>query len=263
MITTKIMHNEYSGEIEKEIKTLLTKKSELSSGLKYLKECLFKGKMYIDSATNIRYSNIDNIKSEQQVYAFKFKFDKILNCPSLDKQSCIDYLLSYIKTKREIRSIERRLKFLNKDKISYKLYSFIIKSFNKKIVKAIIKGYEFSFGFGLSNTRVRKKKRTKAAINWLESNIEKQRLIDNGKIPFKVTKRDEQGRPLENNGGVKWYIYHISDWTYWYYWRKEKCIVANSLLYSFVPTGNNHKGTGVLQQLNALSEDYKFQTFSE
>ncbi len=112
MITTKIMHNEYSGEIEKEIKTLLTKKSELSSGLKYLKECLFKGKMYIDSATNIRYSNIDNIKSEQQVYAFKFKFDKILNCPSLDKQSCIDYLLSYIKTKREIRSIERRLKFL-------------------------------------------------------------------------------------------------------------------------------------------------------
>jgi len=103
----------------------------------------------------------------------------------------------------------------------------------------------------------------KANVNWKESNIEKQRLIDAGITPYLATKRDEYGAVTDDNGGEKWHIYHVTDYAYWWYWRKCMSPIPNYYLYSFVPTTFTHERTGNIQLLAKLSEEYKSKTFEE
>jgi len=138
--------------------------------------------------------------------------------------------------------------------ISYKLYKFIISTFNKELVNEIIKGYEFNAGYGISTIRIQKKKRdlTRDVINWGASLKRKREIIAEGKVPYAVIERDAQRLITKDNGGVPYFIYMVDDYSYWWYWNKKNSNLPNELVYSFSPV----KGKGcIIKKLHKYRED--------
>jgi len=114
----------------------------------------------------------------------------------------IDTLLDYIKYMTYISNI------------SFPIYRFLIKSFNRNIVESLIKGDSYSFGFGLSSISIKRGKRSnnKKAIKWGESN----------------KKRKE--------GSENWLSYHESPYYNFFYWNKSDCKISNYIFYNFKVT---------------------------
>jgi hypothetical protein len=126
--------------------------------------------------------------------------------------------------------------------ISYKLFTFIIRSFNKEIIEEIIKGYVFYMGSGLGNICIKKvgiDKRVKKSVNWGESNKNKQRIIDNGGIPY------DKG---EHPEGEKWLVFYDQPYSYWFKWNKDKTALANKSLYAFAPTRGKYSNIAKLHK---------------
>ena len=96
---------------------------------------------------------------------------------------------------------------LKKQKINEGVFVFILKRFNKLLIDAIVKeGYCF-YSLFIGGLKVKVVKRTKPEINWGESIKAKEKLLEQGLIPF--TKEDEK-KAIENNeqyNGVQWLVH--------------------------------------------------------
>lgn len=151
---------------------------------------------------------------------------------------------------------ESYVKIYPNTKIDYKLFSKVLKECNKKIVELIVsKAYSFKMGYNLGELRVvqfeptyRKSKNGQlyGYPDWKTSNENKQRIIDEGGIPFESYK-DKDGNIIGNNGGKKWLVYCTDDISVRFYWYKKKYndgkryyySIPHSINYSFTPTKQN------------------------
>lgn len=137
----------------------------------------------------------------------------------LDKfaQKRLDTFMLYLrvssKLNKKINSLKRGLEILEK-RINVKQKDFlsIIGHFNNLIINEVIeRGYTFNMCHNLGSIIVRRKKRTRKKIDWNASKKYRQKLIDEGKVPY-----DKKESP----DGIKWFIYHNGDYNYVLFWRK-------------------------------------------
>lgn len=123
-------------------------------------------------------------------------------------------------------------------RVSYKVFSEILREFHKQISDEIVSGYRFNPLKRLGTFRIlccdRTSKATKFGdINWPESNKKKQELIDKG-----ITPKDK-----DNPDGEDWFIYYTDPFYFKWKWHKKTnhTYVKNMLYYFFKPTWHNKK----------------------
>ena len=132
------------------------------------------------------------------------------------------YLTMFIQSFFRIVSLKHRLKY---HKLYYgheSLFKEAIYAYNYNMVKEMIMGAKMRLGKEMGTISIFKKKRTfyideettvTRNIDWGESIKNKQTLIDAGITPY-----DKNTAP----DGVKWFIYHNEDYTYWFKWYNNR-----------------------------------------
>tara|TARA_R110000772_G_C13307950_1_gene439563 strand:+ start:5900 stop:6679 length:780 start_codon:yes stop_codon:yes gene_type:complete len=122
------------------------------------------------------------------------------------KEAFYTYYNNYRKNFIRLQKHKDYIESLKRKKVSYKVYQKIIKKFNLKVCAEIVyRKYVFNLGYGLGQLFAALKVSKKDKVNWDESNKNKQRLIDAGKIPYY---KEDAERVGEGYQGVKWLILH-------------------------------------------------------
>lgn len=248
-ITIKDMYNLYNRNIidsismyEEDLKNLKKSKDYFLGNLELCEN-------YIKIYTQINYDEIINLKNT-------IPYNYYNNLPIFEKETekTKNLIFFIVETNKKIEKCELLLKKELTKKIDYKSYKKTIELFNKKISFEILKGYELNMGHGLSRIRIKKhirNEKSKKRIDWDASNRFKKDLLAKGLLPYKVLTYDENKKPIENNGGVMWFVYHEQENSYSWYWRKALSRVTNNSIYKFRPTVNSNTKEGKYELGNA------------
>lgn len=153
---------------------------------------------------------------------------------------------------------------LKKQKINEGVFVFILKRFNKLLIDAIVKeGYCF-YSLFIGGLKVKVVKRTKPEINWGESIKAKEKLLEQGLIPF--TKEDEK-KAIENNeqyNGVQWLV-HLPVIATYFEWCLETAQffrISNIKNFKFDPVRGIDSPVTLLRRYEeTLSEDELFTKY--
>lgn len=125
-------------------------------------------------------------------------------------------------------------------KLKKSLYKNICQDFNIHIMEDIIYNAEtFDMGYNLSTLQVLRIKRNykNPQIDWGATNKYKKELLSG-----EADEAPEEGYDLEdlcskdNPDGVKYFIYHDSEWYCRFYWKKKYARIKNKTAYSFKAT---------------------------
>ena len=242
--------------------SLLESIKDYNKTKEYLLEKLKVYEHYIINFTNINYANIndlDRLISEKSLI-------HLVDIAGVDINSIRRTINIIVTINKDLNKIEEKLQAIKDNYITEDLFKEVLYKFNNKISDEIVyKGYTFKLGGGLGFIRIKKVNaiynrdgslRTKKRINWGESNKLKAELIKEGKIPYQVLTRDEEGKILTHNGGENWFIYHSNDFDYLWNWNKNRCATLNSAYYKFKPTiyNNNTKDGNKLGNINKLKQ---------
>lgn len=248
-IRVKDMYNYYDTKIINNISAYKLSLENLNSSKDYFLANLELCKEYIQKFTSIDWNGISKLKNTipNQYYnnnpIFKDLADKT--------KTLISFIVEINKR------IEKEEKLLEKElskKTTSKTYKRTIEVFNKAIANEILKGYTFQLSHRLANIRIKKHIRTEKSrkrIDWDASNKLKKSILEQGLVPFKVTEYDSMKRPVTDNGGVKWHVYHESLYSFTWHWNKKLCKVFNSRMYRFRPTVNSNTKEGKYNLGNA------------
>jgi len=201
---------------------------ELQKPLKALKEY----KDIIDLICNYKYDDIVIARNQIISMNLTFTLSKInLNITPINT-SFIKELVKYIiELNKKVYRLDLDLKHYNNINVEYKIHKHIIDMFNLQIRESILEGYTFHLGKGLSHIRVQRKKRTKANINWEESNKKKNEILARGGIPFNKTTAPD---------GEQWRVIFTTDEECWIYWNKGKVKADSCTGYAFVPSNGKN-----------------------
>lgn len=221
----------------------------------YLIKTLEPFKFYLDNFTNINVEQLKNLKEYSRVHLRINNQSKKLE---IDIERLNKVLLGISEINKSIIKIEKELKIKDFN-LSLDVYKKIIYKFNEKISDEIVyKGYTLNLPFNLGKICIKKVEISewhKKRINWNKSNINKKELLLQGKIPFKVTLRDDKKVILEDNGGIKWLEYYTQQFDYLWNWKKKDVKVTNCQYFKFRPTlYNNTVNGGKLGNINKLKQ---------
>lgn len=139
--------------------------------------------------------------------------------------------------------------FISPD-VEYKTFSTIIREFNIDISTEILKGYKFSPGSRLGIFNLIKDIRRGKTVNWGESNKYRQRLIDQGKVPF-----DKELAPH----GEEWLIFYTDNTYYKWKWFKNGASQYVKHIGNFVfkpVTANRRNIAKVVKEDKFIPENY-------
>jgi len=256
IIRSKDMYYLYNTELcEKigNIKELITKYENTKS---YLLANLEICKDYITKFTKVDFDNLKNLHTPiPQLYLGGNPLLK----EYADKSYSLISLL--VQTNIFLKKEKANLVLEESKVITEQVYKKTIESFNKKISREILKGYTFRVGNRISNIRIKRQtitERSKKRIDWKASLAFKKQLILRGETPYKVLEYDEMKRPIKDNGGVKWFVYHTPNvdgngqiYDYIWYWEKQNCKILNVKIYKFRPTVNSNTVGGKYELGNA------------
>jgi hypothetical protein len=146
-----------------------------------------------------------------------------------------DFYLDYAKT--------------SKNPIPYSVYYKLIDDIHKGIADEIFKGWEYTLPHGLgcigikwfNRSKFKKDGTLNLPVNWAASNKLKAQIESDGLVPYK---ENEDG---ENNGGVKWLIYHEDDKVFSFHWSKGFMVggiipkIEQLLYFKFKATWHNNR----------------------
>lgn len=128
--------------------------------------------------------------------------------------------------------------------VGYNIYKSIINKYNVEAVWDIIHGKkDFSFGGSVGKIDVTYKKcNYKETNGWLGRRVNfketlktKNLLLTQGKTLYKATK-DDYGRIISDNGGVKYIVYHNDDYFPYITWHCRRTGIKGKQSYVFAPT---------------------------
>ncbi|HNQ21194.1 MAG TPA: hypothetical protein PKI46_09055 [Bacteroidales bacterium] len=250
---TEIYHN-YATALNQEKAYLTEQKNDYEKTKSYILEKISNYEHYIRNFTNIEYnaiSSLDRCISERSL----IKLAEIAEV-NIDIRRNINVIV-YIN--KNLTKINEDLDKVNKNIINATIHKNILCYFNNSISDVILsKGYTYKPGSQLGVIKIKKvlcDKRVKRNIDWNESNKRRKELEAEGKIPYKVTERDENRKIVSDNGGVPWFVYFTGDFDYLWHWSKNHNRVFNSSYYRFRPTMyNNQEKGGRLGNINKLAE---------
>lgn len=148
-----------------------------------------------------------------------------------------------------------KLKELENKLLSFIIYKYIIKRFNQLLVDAIIEqSYIFSNLF-IGKLYIITGNNRKLVPDWVKSNKNKNKLIEEGKIPF--CKKDYQDCVSKNipYNGIKWLEY-IDSFGILFKWKitsLQFVRLANIVNYTFLPYRSKN---GTVKKLNIVKNKY-------
>lgn len=149
---------------------------------------------------------------------------------SVNSREIKHYLRLYIITRKRLIQYKLQLDKLVLAIPPDAVFNATVYHFNYNMIKEVLMGARFRLGHKVGGITVIEKERTTFLvgtevtknINWCASKINKQRLIDEGKVPYSK---------LFAPHGEKWFIYHDEPYTYWYKWTSS---IFNKLVIGLV-----------------------------
>lgn len=168
-------------------------------------------------------------------------------------------LIALRDTTKLINNKEARLKVIKGQKLHIKVFFYIIKRINELIVDALIyKGYQLKDDF-IGTIKIINAKDKKKRPDWNKSFINKQKLIEQGKVPYMKADAEKALKENKPYNGVPWLIYHNSEnslWFNWSYGLRPALILPNIRNYVFVPLRGTSGAVAKLQEFRkSLSKD--------
>lgn len=249
IIRVKEMYHLYNSEISENIKGSKEAINNLEQTKTYLLGNIESCKDFIKIYTKVDFNKIKDLYNPLPKFYFS-------SHPSLTEYSDRSYnLISLIIQTNILLNKEKNILRIEESKqIDFTAYKKIIEIFNKKISKEILKGYSFRMGNRLANIRIKKQiltENSKKRIDWKESKALRDDFISKGILPYKVMEYDSMKRPLVDNGGEKWFVYHNQPIDYIWYWEKQNCKILNVKIFKFRPTVNSNTVGGKYELGNA------------
>lgn len=188
-------------------------------------------KSYISFITKIK---DDLIKSIIELEINKDHLDKRLksfNNKVADKTTCKlveDIMSSQKQVIKNLLKDKKKLESIDKYFISYEVFKLIISTFNFEISKFILEGYKFTLpGSMKGKLFIREINNTSdTRVDWEGSLKLKAYLLKEGKEIY-----NKETNPT----GIKWLVYHIQEFNYWWTWIRPDTF-SNYKYFSFKPT---------------------------
>jgi hypothetical protein len=153
---------------------------------------------------------------------------------------------SYIEIRNEIKTIKRQLQ-LNDSKLSFftkysgiskNIFYYIISKCNSYYEQRILDGKSVDLGYNIGFIRIAPKN-VKGKINWAASFDFRNKLIANGKIPFK----EEDSLKAKASGivynGVRWFVYYDNEVQHYINWYHYSTKLPNRNAFTFMPSRFN------------------------
>jgi hypothetical protein len=253
-IGTTEIYNQFSNSIYESRIAVTNDIDHYEKTREYFLSKLVPFKHYIHNFTNIDYDSLPNLTQHIPSKCVR----SFANLAGLNLEVLKATISGIVEVNKALIKMRKELDIINKSEMDKDLFKEIIYRFNTKVSDEILKGYVFRPGFGIGNTRIKKVRtdnRKKKRVNWNESNKAKAKIIAEGNIPFKVTERDEDGKPTANNGGIKWLVYFDTLFDYLWHWGKKTATSLNVPYYKFRPTKyNNTSKDGKLGNINKLKQ---------
>ncbi len=225
------MYRIYIEDIEYKKLELQNKIHEVREKIIYLTNILYPYSIQIQEAgLNINLTNLESKISYTDKQINKVEIKVV----TVDQNLIKSYIKALCKAKRNLAVYKDNLDKLNSYFIPFRIYSYILKEYNKKISHRMLLGYSLDVGANVGQIVIKKirrifnvggKEATKN-IDFGETKKLRKRLLDSGVEIFSK----------DNPKGQKYLVYYTSDYFYWYYWNRGNCQIPNCFLYTFTPT---------------------------
>jgi len=140
--------------------------------------------------------------------------------------------------------------------LTYGEYFKLVTSLLKKMSDIVLEGDKIQLPFGILTILKKHNDFIKTGINFNASMKEKQRIIDNGGIPFEVVK-NEKGETIRDNGGEKYFVYLTDDTYFWLNIGHERKLKVGKHKYKFIPFRSfNYRRQRKLKENNSIKLKY-------
>lgn len=151
--------------------------------------------------------------------------------------------------------------------LSYPKFKEIIFLYNKKVTDKVIatgKILKFRSNLGFLSIKKYKKKFTLnedgnlvGAIDWKLSNQLKAEIIARGEIPFE-TYKDDKGKIIGDNGGVKWLCYHMNEYTFgWVFTSSMYLKNSGNMVFKITWSNSKKLSQSINNNSEILYKDYE------
>ena len=224
MLETRDLYKDYIESINLKISVVTVKISQYYGSQEYIKNCIINNRAEFEKVD----VNIDNLFNNPYIAYLKIK--QLADNGQLTRVA--HYVKSYVNSIRYLTLHKLLYERLNKSLMPYEVYLKMIGYSNQEIAKYILEGGYYTFG-NAGKMYIKEKERTflfkgrlvPLPVDWGTSNKYKQKLIQEGKIPYNQNDSPE---------GVKWHVYHNSDFGYWFWW--EAGAIVNRAFFKFIPS---------------------------
>lgn len=207
------------------------KKEELKKDIEKFENTLKTFKGFLNNAS-VYFEKVSKEKKEV-LYEAPFKTLKeytdiipsfvVVEGKKYTKKSFDLYYNGYQRAYKTLQLKKEEYNNIKDSEINKNIYNFIIREFNLSISELIVKEqYVLKMGYRLGNLECVRKTPKRKPINWDASNKNKQRLLDEGKIPYyKEDEKKAKEKGLKYKG-IKWLIRYNEDNVYVNHYNKYK-----------------------------------------
>lgn len=277
--------------INESIKDLEEDRSSLSEMLKTNFSVLSKYGAEFYSIYNVKVEDIDSnyrrinvhngitIPNNKKQIIYKLKLmniDNDVHTLELIKSITVEYFNikdKILKTDNDIYKLKSKLEFNTKYKdLDIKEFYYIIGKINGYFEEEILNGKRVYLGNGLGYIYIRYfKGNIKPKVDHKESKLKKQRIIEQGGIPYNRKDHEKAIREGREYDGIEWLVYHTTPIPY-ISWRGFIVLnskgsvmlttVPNALSYEFRPARHNHSGYKESEILEHVKNGVDINTFN-
>lgn len=190
---------------------------------------IYKG--YLSFITNIKSELIDSVVElevnkehlDKRLKSFNNKVVTEITCRLVE-----DIMSSQKIVIRDLLKNKKKLENIDKYFISYEVFKLILSTFNFEISKFILEGYQFALpGTMKGKLFIREiDNNVNTRVDWENSLKLKEHLLKEGKELY-----DKETNPK----GIKWLVYHIQEFNYWWTWIRPDTF-SNYKYFSFKPS---------------------------
>lgn len=252
IIDDKIIYKLYIEDIEFELnnikKDLVTYKGILNN----LTKVINKNKTLINNRTSTTVDKILSSTTESIVSSIDF-----YNLEEDTVKALTMYFRNYIKTNKVIKYQEKKIELLNSKITPYKIFTKVIKKFNKRIIEECINNqYVFELGYNIGFFRIVYNISNKLTPNWGASTRKKKEILERGGKLYNGKEAEEYRERGEEYDG-EMYLVFKDRFSLWFEWNIPPISIKyNNILmdYKFKPARGNYGSMSLLGELKKKFE---------
>lgn len=245
MLETRDLYRDYIATVEAKISLVTAKIGQYYGSQDYLRTCIVNNRKEFENVG----VNIDTLFKNPYIAYVKIK--ELVANGQLTRVE--HYVKSYVNATQYITLHKLLHERLLKALMPYEVYLKLLGYSNIEIAKYILKGGYYSFG-NAGRIYIKEKARAflfngkpvKLPVDWGNSKKYKAKLIEEGKKPYNQEEAPD---------GIKWHMYHNSDYGYWFWW--EAGGIKNRGFFKFIPSNFRARGLKKNPIYNSMNEIYE------